>query len=76
MAKELNYSHDEIQKLIGAIYYQFDIKTVVEAEKFMVKQIIKGVKKVSETKGRYIANGQDQITLHNLKNKPLILKMW
>lgn len=33
-AKELNYSHDEIKKLIGAIYYQFDMKTVAEAERF------------------------------------------
>jgi len=32
-AKELNYNHDEIKKLIGAIYYQFDMKTVDEAKK-------------------------------------------
>lgn len=32
-AKELNYSHAEIKKLIGAIYYQFDMKTVDEAKK-------------------------------------------
>ena len=32
-AKELNYSHDDIKKLIGAMYYQFDMKTVAEAEK-------------------------------------------
>ena len=32
-AKELNYNHDDIKKLISAIYYQFDMKTVDEAEK-------------------------------------------
>lgn len=40
----------------------------------MVNQIINGGKKMSETKGKYIVNGQDQIALNGLKKQAENLK--